>query len=294
MSVQVVGISGSPIPDSNTDRAVKRILEFTGLTSRFVKLSDLDLAPCRACLGCVKTNQCVVQDDGQALAELFHDASAFVIGGYTPYSSLDARTKAFMERMYCHRHRVGGNARKFGVAVITTACPPGNSRNAPCRRNGDFADRLLDDGGRDDEPGDDGDPGERPVHSLRLRRRLLVQRHQDALRSRGYCGLGRHRGRSLTEMSHCYVPPRSWRRSSGRRLSASQLLNHDGVGDGQSTRVRCLCLRLLRLPHLPQLPFVHQGIWQRLEVQPMCVRVDEEGGVLRRQPSASASRWIGV
>jgi multimeric flavodoxin WrbA len=125
MSVQVVGISGSPIPDSNTDRAVKRILELTGLTSQFVKLSDLDLSPCRACLGCVKTNQCVVQDDGPALAELFHGASAFVLGGYTPYSSLDARTKAFMERMYCHRHRIGGNARKFGVAVITTACPPG-------------------------------------------------------------------------------------------------------------------------------------------------------------------------
>ena len=43
MSVQVVGISGSPIPDSNTDRAVERILELTGLTSQFVKLSDLDL-----------------------------------------------------------------------------------------------------------------------------------------------------------------------------------------------------------------------------------------------------------
>jgi multimeric flavodoxin WrbA len=125
MSVQVVGISGSPIPNSNTDRAVRRILEFTGLSSQFVKLSDLDLAPCRACLGCVETNKCVVQDDGQALAELFHGASAFVLGGYTPYSSLDARSKAFMERMYCHRHRIGGNARKFGVAVITTACPPG-------------------------------------------------------------------------------------------------------------------------------------------------------------------------
>ena len=125
MGIQVVGISGSPIPDSNTDRAVKWILELTGLSNQFVKLSDLDLAPCRACLGCVKTNQCVVKDDGRALADLFHGASAFVLGAYTPYSSLDARTKAFMERMYCHRHRIGGNARKSGVAVITTACPPG-------------------------------------------------------------------------------------------------------------------------------------------------------------------------
>ncbi|MCC6126002.1 MAG: flavodoxin family protein [Pirellulales bacterium] len=125
MSVQIVGISGSPVPNSNTDRAVRRILELTGLRSRFVKLSDLDLAPCRACLGCVNTNRCVVQDDGRALAELFHGVSAFVLGGYTPYSSLDARSKAFMERMYCHRHRIGGNAGKFGAAVIATACPPG-------------------------------------------------------------------------------------------------------------------------------------------------------------------------
>jgi multimeric flavodoxin WrbA len=125
VGIQVVGISGSPVPNSNTDRAVRRILELTGLSTQFVKLSDLEVAPCRACLGCVKTNQCVVQDDGRALADLFQEASAFVLGAFTPYSSLDARTKAFMERMYCHRHRIGGNARKAGVAVITTACPPG-------------------------------------------------------------------------------------------------------------------------------------------------------------------------
>jgi hypothetical protein len=103
---------------------VQRILELTGLSSQFVKLSELNLSPCRACLGCVQTNRCVVDDDGQRIAELFHEASAFVLGGYTSYSSLDARTKAFMERMYCHRHRVGGNAHKFGVTVITTAFPP--------------------------------------------------------------------------------------------------------------------------------------------------------------------------
>lgn len=125
MKVQVLGISGSPVPNSNTDRAVQKILELTGLSTQFVKLSDLEVAPCRACLGCVKTNQCVVQDDGRALADLFQEASTFVLGAFTPYSSLDARTKAFMERMYCHRHRIGGNAGKAGVAVITTACPPG-------------------------------------------------------------------------------------------------------------------------------------------------------------------------
>jgi multimeric flavodoxin WrbA len=125
MDVQVLGVSGSPIPNSNTDRAVKLILDQTGLPSEFVKLSNLDISPCQACLGCVETNRCVVEDDGRDLAELFRRVPAFVLGAYTPYSSLDARTKAFMERMYCFRHQAGGNAGKFGVSVITTACPPG-------------------------------------------------------------------------------------------------------------------------------------------------------------------------
>jgi multimeric flavodoxin WrbA len=125
MSIDVLGLSGSPIPESNTDRAVKRILELTGLSSDFVKLSELSLEPCRACLGCVDGNTCVVRDDGPELAERFAEARGFVLGGFTPYSSLDGRSKAFMERMYCLRHLEMGNAGKAGVAVITTACPPG-------------------------------------------------------------------------------------------------------------------------------------------------------------------------
>jgi multimeric flavodoxin WrbA len=125
VSLQVLGISGSPIRDSNTDRAVRRILRETGLRTQFVKLSDLEFVPCRACLGCVNSNRCVVADDARGLAELFHEAPAFVLGGYTPYSSLDARSKSFMERMYCHRHQYGGSSGKVGVSVITTACTPG-------------------------------------------------------------------------------------------------------------------------------------------------------------------------
>ena len=124
MAADVLGVSGSPIPNSNTDRAVRMILESTGLSTEFVKLSDLSIEPCRACLGCVETNQCVVEDDGPALADKLDQAQAIVLGGYTPYSSLDARTKCFMERMYCHRHQQVMHAGKIGATVITTACPP--------------------------------------------------------------------------------------------------------------------------------------------------------------------------
>ncbi|NLY01477.1 MAG: flavodoxin family protein [Rhodopirellula sp.] len=126
MSVRVLGISGSPIPGSNTDRAVQAVLKHTGLETQFIKLSDLEISPCRACLGCKQSNQCVVQDDGRSLAGFFRQVPAFVLGAYTPYSSLDARTKIFMERMYCFRHQIAGNAGKVGASVITTACPPGD------------------------------------------------------------------------------------------------------------------------------------------------------------------------
>lgn len=125
MAIQVLGISGSPIPESNTDRAVKAVLKYTGLETQFVKLTELEISPCRACLGCKESNECLVQDDGRSLADFFRQVPAFVLGAYTPYSSLDARTKTFMERMYCLRHQIGSNAGKVGASVITTACPPG-------------------------------------------------------------------------------------------------------------------------------------------------------------------------
>ena len=125
MPARILGISGSPIPDSNTDRGVRYILEASGLESEFIKLSNLDFGPCEACLGCVETNECVVEDDARELALKFREADAFVLGGFTPYSSLDARSKAFMERMYCLRHQEGLNWGKVGASVITTACKPG-------------------------------------------------------------------------------------------------------------------------------------------------------------------------
>ena len=94
--MKVIGVSGSPIKNSNTDRAVKAVLEATGAETEFIKLKDYTVAPCQACLGCVETNVCVIKDDGIELAEKVKSADALIIGGFTPYSTLDSRTKAFI------------------------------------------------------------------------------------------------------------------------------------------------------------------------------------------------------
>ena len=118
--MKIIGISGSPIKNSNTDRTVQAILEATGLETEFIKLQDYNVAPCDACLGCVTTNECVIKDDGNILCEKVKDTDALVIGGYTPYSTLDSRTKAFIERLYPLRHLKGYMRGKPGVAVVSS------------------------------------------------------------------------------------------------------------------------------------------------------------------------------
>jgi multimeric flavodoxin WrbA len=134
--MKVLGVSGSPIKNSNTDRAVQAVLEATGMETEFVKLSDYTVAPCRACLGCVKTNRCVIQDDGIMLAEKAKAADALVIGGFTPYSTLDGRSKAFIERLYPLRHRQGFMVGKPGAAVITSCVPEENKQLPPAGEMG--------------------------------------------------------------------------------------------------------------------------------------------------------------
>jgi len=129
--MKVIGVSGSPVRNSNTDQAVKAVLAATGLDSEFIKLTDYNVAPCKACLKCTKTNVCSIKDDGILLAEKVKQADALVVGGFTPYSTLDSRTKAFLERLYPLRHNHGFMAGKPGGAVITAAVPPGNTALPP-------------------------------------------------------------------------------------------------------------------------------------------------------------------
>lgn len=134
--MKVLGVSGSPILNSNTDRALAAVLDATGLETEFIKLSDYTVAPCLACLCCVQTNRCVIDDDGQLLAEKARSADALVVAGFTPYSTLDARSKTFLERLYPLRHNHGFMAGKPGAAVITSAIPEGCEQLPPAAEMG--------------------------------------------------------------------------------------------------------------------------------------------------------------
>jgi multimeric flavodoxin WrbA len=126
MKPQIIGISGSPIKNSNTDRLIQAVLDSSGLSSEFVKLSKINVRPCIACLGCKKDNICKVKDDFPELAEKVRHAGAVVVGGYSPYGAADGFTKAFLERLFSLRHQNGLNRGKLAVVVAT-----GIGRGAP-------------------------------------------------------------------------------------------------------------------------------------------------------------------
>jgi NAD(P)H-dependent FMN reductase len=123
MSIEVLGISGSPVRNSNTDRLVKAVLDATGLESEFVKLSDINVRPCLACKQCVQDNVCKVTDDFPELAEKIKKAKALIIGAYSPYGQVDGFTKALLERFWSLRH-VNNLLRGKQVATILTCIMP--------------------------------------------------------------------------------------------------------------------------------------------------------------------------
>ena len=115
--MEVLGISGSPVDDSNLDRVIKAILEATELDVGFIKLSHLKITPCRACLKCVPTNRCIQTDDWTKIAERMLEAKALIIGAYTTFNTLDGWTKILFERMFAFRHQKNILQGKIAVAV---------------------------------------------------------------------------------------------------------------------------------------------------------------------------------
>lgn len=117
--MKILGISGSPVPNSNTDRLVLQVLKASQLDFEFVKLSNINVRPCRACKACVEDNICKVNDDFPALANKMLETQAIVIGGYTPYRVLDGYTKAFLERLWSMRHLHSLNENKYVVTIVS-------------------------------------------------------------------------------------------------------------------------------------------------------------------------------
>lgn len=117
--MKILGISGSPrkSDQSAVYKLVQTVLDNTGMEYEMISLRKKSISGCIACLGCVKDNICVVDDDLAPLRKKIVAADAFVIGAPNYYSTLNATTHAFLERWFQFRHQTGDTL--WGKLAVT-------------------------------------------------------------------------------------------------------------------------------------------------------------------------------
>ncbi len=104
--MKVMGFIGSPRKEGNTAWIVNKILDGAkeqGAETRSWYFSDLDIKPCRGCLGCHKGDRnrgCVIDDDMQKLYGALEQADLLVLGSPIYMGQMSAQAKIFTDRLF--------------------------------------------------------------------------------------------------------------------------------------------------------------------------------------------------
>ena len=102
--MKIIGFSASPRKEGNTAWIVNKILEGAqeqGAETQPWYFSDLDIKPCRGCLGCKQGDlRCVINDDMQKLYDALEHADALVLGSPVYMGQMSAQAKIFTDRLF--------------------------------------------------------------------------------------------------------------------------------------------------------------------------------------------------
>jgi len=100
--MKVIGFSGSPRRDANTDRLVAHVLagaQAAGAETEFFRIADLDIKGCISCYYCKSHDTCSIKDAMQGLYREIHAADAAVIGSPVYMGQMSGQTKTFIDRL---------------------------------------------------------------------------------------------------------------------------------------------------------------------------------------------------
>lgn len=122
--IKVLGLAGSPRRNGNTDVLLEHVMAGVtqqGAEVKTVILSELNIAPCRHCDGCLKTGKCVINDDMQWLHTDLRETDCIVLASPIFFMGVTAQTKAMIDR--CQALWVIKYVLKLPVSI-----PPGKKR----------------------------------------------------------------------------------------------------------------------------------------------------------------------
>jgi len=99
--MKVIAIVGSPRKNGNTElltaHTLKAIAE-EGLDTELIRLADLEIKPCNACMLCQKEEKCSIEDDLFPIYLKMKEADGIILASPVYYGSASSLIKALMER----------------------------------------------------------------------------------------------------------------------------------------------------------------------------------------------------
>ncbi|HIE23274.1 MAG TPA: flavodoxin family protein, partial [Candidatus Korarchaeota archaeon] len=129
MTARVLGISGSPREDGNTDIAVKMALDLikgkADVSTEFVRVADFNIKHCQGCRQCMVLGHCAITDDDYPLLrDKLLSADVIIVGAPVYWSGPPGVMKDFIDRthgFYLDRTRLSGKK----VVLISVATEGG-------------------------------------------------------------------------------------------------------------------------------------------------------------------------
>jgi len=123
--VKVLGISGSPRKDGNTQILIQTaldVLQEEGIETELLSLAGRPVKPCVACGGCAKAEgiRCVQEDPAfEGIIDRFIEADGVLVGSPVYFGSATPEIMALLDRVgYVSRSNGNFLRRKAGAAVV--------------------------------------------------------------------------------------------------------------------------------------------------------------------------------
>ena len=119
--MKVIGLSGSPIKDGNTETAIKAVLQGArgrGAEVESIRLYGVEIAPCDACDACVAGHGCVIRDGATAILERLEGAQAVVFGSPVYWFAVSGVLKNLVDRTYYAAHHKSLAGKRIAVILV--------------------------------------------------------------------------------------------------------------------------------------------------------------------------------
>lgn len=102
--MKVLGFSGSPRVNGNTELLLKELLRGAsdaGAMTELIRVRGVRFDPCISCNRCFETGRCAVEDEFQALYDKIAEADHIVLASPIYFMGLSAWAKTLVDRCQC-------------------------------------------------------------------------------------------------------------------------------------------------------------------------------------------------